>query len=76
MPTSHVPLSFLGFDSSHITDSAHKDAEFESSFNLTLIFFSCLFVSGTWYAGMGKSFDDLLCFLLEEIALCGNQGTF
>lgn len=25
---------------------------------------------------MGKSFDDLLCFLLEEIALCGNQGTF
>lgn len=23
---------------------------------------------------MGKGFDDLLCFLLEEIALCGNQG--
>lgn len=25
---------------------------------------------------MGKPFDDLLCFLLEEISLCGNQGTY
>lgn len=65
---------------STFASSLHEEAEFESSFcGLNFEFISFFLRPGyiyIWWNRMGKSFDDLLSFLLEEIALCGNQGTF
>lgn len=60
-----------------VASSSHEEAAFESSFcGLNFDFLSFFISPGYIYNRMGKSFDDLLSFLLEEIALCGNQGTF
>lgn len=77
VPLSHVPpISVLTHPTPHIASSAHKDAQFESSSSQPDYDFLLLSFRLTLYGSMGKTFDELLCFLLEEIALCGNQGTF